>query len=166
MTTADFDWPAHLESAFDAAYYCALSTSGSDGPWVNPVYFARDRDNSILFISLDDSRHMRNIASDPRVAVAIFSTDQPPGRHVRGLQMAGTARRLPDNEVPDACRAYFARPGAAVAIGESNPDPADYTGDDPGTWKFVRITPAELCYFDSEHFGERRVPVPREVWDL
>lgn len=107
---------------------------------------------------------MRNIAQSPQVAVAVFSTAQPPGTDVRGIQFSGTAAVVPDEEVPQACEQYFSRPGAAVAMGIDRPDPADHQGDDPAAWKFVRVRPTGLWYFDTRHFGDQRAEVPKTVW--
>lgn len=159
-----FDWHRQLRSCLDSTHYCALSTSGPGGAWANPVFFSADDDYSLLFISLPGARHMVQLDQDPRVAVAIFSTAQAPGEDVVGVQLGGRAVRLADDEVPAACERYFARPGAAVAAGVAEPDPADFLGDGPATWKFVRITPTELWYFDTRFFGEERVAVPPEIW--
>lgn len=88
---AALDWPAHLETCLSSTFYCALATAGPTGAWVNPVYFSYSNDYSLLFISLMSSRHMDNIARDPEAAVAIYSTDQPPGQHVVAIQMKGRA---------------------------------------------------------------------------
>lgn len=160
----NFDWHAALRRCLESTHYCALGTTGDDGPWVNPVFFSYAEDYSLLFISLAGSRHMQNIAANPAVSVAVFSTDQLPGSDVAGIQLSGHARKLPDEDVPQACREYFARAGAATAMDLDVVDPADYQGEDPHTWKFVRVVPTELCYFDTRFFGETRTAVPPAIW--
>lgn len=164
MNQEKFDWPGHLGACVDSTFYCALSTHGSETPWVNPVFFSHDDKYSLLFISLPTARHMINIDRNSRVSVAIFSTAQPPGGDVRGIQIGGVATKLRDDEVALACSQYFARPGAAIAIGVDQPDPADYQGNAADTWKFVRVTPTEMWYFDTRYFGEERVAVPDLLW--
>ncbi len=128
------------------------------------MYFGYSADYSLLFVSLQSSRHMGNLQACPEVAVAIYSTDQPPGGHVSAIQMKGSAAPVSDGQVPQACAEYFSRPGAAIAMGVDVPNRADFQGEEPETWKFVRVRPLELWYFDSRYFGEHRAPVPARLW--
>ena len=60
--------------------YLVLSTAGGDGrPWATPVFYAADGEHRILWVSAPDSRHSRNIAARPDVAVTVFDTDAPIG---------------------------------------------------------------------------------------
>lgn len=161
----DFDWKKHLTETANSTFYCSLATTGQDGVWVNPVYFAIDGNFNIFFISLPRSRHMVNIGSGAPVAVAIYATDQPPGGHVRGIQLAGWAQLVDDEELNEACNVYYGRAGASEAMGGR---PADelHRGDN-AIWKFVKIEPRELYYFDTENFDEvsqGRQLVPKEVF--
>lgn len=158
----DFDWKKHLRATLESTYYCALATSGPDGAWVNPVYFAYDDKFNLYFISMLSSRHMRNIGAGAPVAVAIYATNQPPGHDVNGIQLSGRAELMKDDDVPQACDIYYGRAGAAEAIG-GKPNPHEHMGDD-ATWKFVKIVPTEVFYFDTRFFdevkeGRQRVPI-------
>lgn len=148
----NFEWAKHIRATLDSTFYCSIATSGSDGVWVNPVYFAYDAHLNLYFISIYASRHMQNIRANGAVAVAIYATDQPPGQDVRGIQMSGTAQLIPDEEVPDACDIYYGRAGASEAVG-GKPDVRQHMGDD-ATWKFVKVVPGDVFYFDTSFFDE------------
>ncbi len=158
MDAQNYNWYGKVIQALNATFFCALSTIGDDGPWVNPVYFAYDKQLRLYAISQLSSKHMQNILKDPKVAVAIFSTDQKPGGDVLGLQLSGTARLLRDDEVAAACEVYYNRGGVPAApSGQS--DPTQHMGD-AAVWKFFQIVPDEVYVFDSETFGEQRQAVP------
>lgn len=154
-----FDWLHHLRETLDSTYYLSLATHGADGDgghggvWVNPVYFAWDEAFNLYFISMPASRHMRYIGDGAPVAVAVYATDQPPGGDVRGIQLSGWAAPLADSEVPEACKIYYGRAGAAEALGGEEPDASSHMGD-AATWKFVKIVPVEMYYFDTRYFDE------------
>jgi nitroimidazol reductase NimA-like FMN-containing flavoprotein (pyridoxamine 5'-phosphate oxidase superfamily) len=158
MTADDYNWYGRVMTALNATFYCALGTGNVEQPWVNPVFFAYDKHLNLYAISKLDSQHMRNIAADPKVAVAIYATDQQPGQDVLGLQITGTARVLRDDEVSAACEIYYGRTGAAEAAGNQL-EPAQHMGPE-ATWKFFQIIPTEIYIFDSAHFGEARTAVP------
>lgn len=80
------------------------------------------------------------------------------------IQLGGRAAKLADSEVPATCDQYFSRLRAKTAIGLDEPNSTDCQGSDPDAWKFVRITPSELWYFDTRYFGEERAAVPAEIW--
>jgi len=60
--------------------YLVLGTADGDGrPWATPVFYAADGEHRILWVSAPDSRHSRNIAARPDVAITIFDTHAPIG---------------------------------------------------------------------------------------
>jgi uncharacterized protein YhbP (UPF0306 family) len=60
--------------------YLVLATAGGDGrPWATPVFYAADGEHRILWVSAPDSRHSRNIAARPDVAITVFDTGAPIG---------------------------------------------------------------------------------------
>src|SRR5262249_49111362 len=137
-----FDWASNIKETLESTFYCSLATYGEDGTWVNPLYFAYDGDFNLYFISMGDSRHMRNIGNGAPVAVAIYATDQPPGKDVRGIQLAGWAELIKDADVEAACDIYYSRPGAAEAVG-GRPDAEQHRGAQ-ATWKFVKVSVEEM----------------------
>lgn len=147
-----FNWKEHLTSTINSTFYCSIATQGAEGVWVNPVYFACDGNFNLYFISMPQSRHMRNIGKGAPIAVAIYSTAQPPGEDVRGIQLSGWAELIADEDVADACDIYYGRSGASDAMGGA-PPPDQHMGD-AAVWKFVKVKPVEIYYFDTRYFDE------------
>ena len=57
----------------DETKYMALGTADETGhPWVSPVWFACEDYRHFHWVSTHDTRHSRNIAARPEVALAIF----------------------------------------------------------------------------------------------
>lgn len=60
--------------------YMVLGTADPEGtPWATPVFFAADGTHRVLWVSAPDSRHSRNIATRPTVAITIFDSHAPVG---------------------------------------------------------------------------------------
>lgn len=100
-------------------------------------------------------RHMQNISKNPKVAVAIYKTEQK--GEVIGIQLEGKAYILEDEEEKKkAHKIYYGRVGS---LAQNKP-----FIDDP-KWLFVKIIPENIYYFNSEVFGEERQTIPREEID-
>jgi hypothetical protein len=69
-----------------------LATVGPDGPWAAGLFYVNDGFD-LYWLSDPDTRHSRNIAHNPRVAVAIHE-DYRDWRIIQGLQMEGTAQMV------------------------------------------------------------------------
>ncbi len=76
MADKYFDWKKHLLDCLNSTDYCCIATVDERGVWANPVYFAWDSVFNLYFISQPHVRHMQNIKNDPRISVAIYSTEQ------------------------------------------------------------------------------------------
>jgi uncharacterized protein YhbP (UPF0306 family) len=84
--------------------YLVLGTADDDGrPWVSPVFYAADGEHRILWVSAPESRHSRNIAARPDVAITVFDTHAPIGG-AEALYLEATA----DSVVNDARTAALA----------------------------------------------------------
>ncbi|MFH8280700.1 pyridoxamine 5'-phosphate oxidase family protein [Streptomyces sp. NPDC018322] len=60
--------------------YLVLGTADGEGrPWASPVFFAADGQHRVVWVSSPDSRHSRNTAARPEVAIAAFDTAAPVG---------------------------------------------------------------------------------------
>ena len=60
--------------------YLVLGTADGDGrPWATPVFYAADGEHRIGWVSAPDSRHSRNIAARPELAITVFDTHAPIG---------------------------------------------------------------------------------------
>lgn len=157
----NFDWKKHLTECMESTYFCSIATLGVEGVWVCPVYFAYDDKFNFYFISQPPSRHTRNIKEDSRVAAAIYSTAQDPGGDVKGVQLEGNARILPDQEVETAHTIYYKRKDAERGLPKRSP--TEHMGE-TAEWKFIKVTPAHIYYFDTRFFDENRIEVPASVW--
>lgn len=157
MEFREFDWEKYLLECMSSTEYCAISTVDKDGSWVNPVFFAWDKQWNLYFISQMSSRHMQNLKKDPRTSVAIFSTAQQ--GDVVGIQMQGMAKFvLPDSapeEIEECYATYYNRAG-------HGPDVKHYKND--SSWIYVKITPSQVFYFDTRFFEEVRQEVPLHIF--
>ena len=151
-----FNWDKYLKECLDSAVYCSLATVGSKGVWSNPVYFAYDNQYGLYFISMPRSRHMKNINENPNIAVSIYNTNQDTHGDVFGIQLEGKASILADGEVSFAHSLYYER---VYPDGKHNKNPEENMGD-KAEWRFVKIIPSNIYYFDTRFFGEERQKVP------
>ena len=97
----------HARSVIDSNRYMALGTADEAGhPWVSPVWFASEDYRDFHWVSSPDSKHSRNLATRPEVAIAIFDSSVPVGAaqavYMRGLAKEHTGDELePGLEVFD-----------------------------------------------------------------
>ncbi len=161
MDTKTFDWKKYLVECFESTQFLALSSLGADGIWTCPLFFAFDEKYNLYFISQPKSRHMGYIANRNNVSLAIYSTQQDPAKDVFGIQMRGHAILVDDADVEDVFKIYYARSPAGAVMQDNLPE--KYKGA-RAEWKFVKIVPTEIYYFDTRFFGEKRQVVPMDVY--
>ncbi len=159
---ANFDWDKYLKECLESTAYCSLATIGSKGVWSNPVYFAYDKNYNLYFISMPSSLHIQNIKENPNIAVSIYSTNQDTHGEIFGMQLDGKANILDDEEVVLAHHIYY---GRVYPDGKHNKKPEENMGI-KAEWKFVKIAPLNLYYFDTRFFGEQRQKVPRKIFHI
>lgn len=86
-----------------------LATTGPGGePHAAAVYFAADRDGSLVFLSAKTTVHGENLLRDPQVAATIHDEHQE-WEKLRGIQLRGTAAPVPAVRVPRAAAVYAAK---------------------------------------------------------
>lgn len=158
MSKKDFNWKKYLIECLESTNFCCIATVDPKGVWANPVYFSFDEKFNLYFISQMNSRHMQNLKKDSRISVAIFSTAQK--GHIAGIQLEGNARILTKNdnkkEIQHAFDTYFGRAG-------KGPDVKDYINNP--SWLYVKITSADIYYFNTRFFKDERQTVPKEVYE-
>src|SRR2546426_5656496 len=89
---------------------CSMSTVGpGNRPPTTPAYFCFTSELVLYFLSDPESRHCRNLARNPSLAMTIFKSAQEWGDQDRGLQLFGTCRRTRGREAKEAVRVYAAR---------------------------------------------------------
>ena|SRR3990170_3273906 len=83
--------------AFLAAHHVlSLATCGAGGPHATNLFYACDG-LALLWVSEPDSRHSREIAADNRVEATV-APDYSDFAVIKGVQIAGTARRILDED--------------------------------------------------------------------
>jgi len=86
-------------TVIDSNSYMALGTADETGhPWVSPVWFASEDYTRFHWVSSPDSRHSRNLAARPEVAIAIFDSSAAPGT-AEAVYMSGRAEELTGDEL-------------------------------------------------------------------
>jgi len=94
-------------SAFLAAQTTlSLATTNADGaPHVCDVFFAHDENLAIYFLSDPKTRHLQNLQRDARVSATVHATTRG-WEQIRGVQIAGEARRVDETERARAYELY------------------------------------------------------------
>lgn len=131
-----------------------LATCSRDHPWACTLAFAYDDDLNLYFVSKRDVRHVEELEANPRVACAIHEPQETYDRErVRGLQLVGSAARVPWKDVPQTLRVYTDR----------------FTRLDTSSLKELlkirdagvyRITPDRIWFLDKADLGRRVEFVP------
>ena len=89
----------HARSVIGSNRYMALGTADEAGhPWVSPVWFASEDCRNFHWVSSPDSKHSRNLAPRPEVAIAIFDSSVPVGS-AQAVYMKGLAVELTGEEL-------------------------------------------------------------------
>jgi uncharacterized protein YhbP (UPF0306 family) len=97
--------------------YLVLGTVDPTGnPWVTPVFYAADGEFRVHWVSSPDSRHSRNIAACPTVAITVFDTHAPIGQ-AEALYLEATASLVADDACPAAAELLNARLPAGQQLG-------------------------------------------------
>ena len=86
----------------------ALATAGEDGPWAAALFFARDADLNLYFISAESTRHAAHIAHNPKVAATV-NRQHDDWFDIRGLQIEGVAEPVPHEEREAVIEIYLAK---------------------------------------------------------
>jgi uncharacterized protein YhbP (UPF0306 family) len=157
MDLESFDWKKYVLECLNSTFFCTLATWEEKSVWSNPVYFAWDSNYCLYFISPPKSRHMSNIRINQNVSLSIYSTQQSPDGDVCGLYIEGKATIVPDDEVENAYSVYYKR--RFPDTGKSDTPISAHMGES-AAWKFVKIVPVHIYYFDTRFFDEVRQEVP------
>jgi uncharacterized protein YhbP (UPF0306 family) len=125
----------------DASTLCAIATVDLRGrPHVNTAYFAWSSELDVVWLSAPDAQHSKNVAANPRAAIAVFDSAQTWGGADRGIQLFGTARMLEGRGAADAEAVYAARF-------------RKYSVRDLSAYRFYRLRPRRLKLFDESELG-------------
>ena len=150
--------------------YLVIATTDDDGrPWVTPVFFAADGTHRVVWVSAPESRHSRNIAARPAVAITVFDTGAPVGG-AEALYLEATASLVPEGRCAAAIALLNDRVPAAKHLEPADVGPAGpmrvyqaavtqhYVLIRGGDTRFDNITDARLPVAESDG----RAPTPQE----
>lgn len=95
-------------SIVDSNRFMTLGTADAAGlPWASPVWYAPVDYREFLWVSSPETRHSRNIAARPQVAIVIFDSHETGGW--KALYMSAQAEELGDDDVETAIAVYTRR---------------------------------------------------------
>ncbi|TDD28862.1 pyridoxamine 5'-phosphate oxidase family protein [Actinomadura sp. KC06] len=152
-----------MRRLLDQGRFTTLATTDGTAPWASTVNFVPLRDPlRLVWYSMRDSQHSRNIETEPAVSGSIYLTGLP-GFGLDGLQFEGRAHAVPSNQVEDIHDRYYRL---------NFPDEADrrawilpvqeFHGDGPRRFYIAEITRLWLLDIDrwlhDKH--DRRLEVP------
>ena len=127
-------------SLLDASTLCAIATVSAGGrAHVNTVYFAWTGALEIVWLSVPEARHSRNLRERRSVAVAVYDSTQRWGGRDRGIQLFGIARELTGRAARQAERAYA--------------DRFRGYGGDLAAYRLYRLRPREVKLFHERQLG-------------
>ena len=142
-----------LRSVIDANRFMTLATADEQGtPWASPVWFARRDERRFLWASRPTTRHSRNIAARPDVAIVIYDSRTTPDER-QAVYIEATATQL-EGEDLDSGLSAFSRESLSQGLSE---------------WPRERVTgPAGFRLYQATATGwfiladgpDERLPVP------
>ena len=125
---------------------CTLATASADGEPNASTVFMNNVGMDIYFNTAKDSQKIRNMQSNPRVAIAMQKVAFPKtDREISGIQYSGTAKILSDNNLSEVPSAVMARHKAFNSV-------------KPGNSVVVKVTPKKIYLVDySQGFRHREL---------
>lgn len=92
MTTKQQDLE-HIKKYLSSHFQLVLATVGTH-PWVSTLYYSIDADLNIYFLTSPKTIHGKQLAKNPKVAVAISDSPQTPASKKKGLQIYGLCKQI------------------------------------------------------------------------
>ena len=95
-----------LRSVIAANRFMTLATADESGtPWATPVWFASPDGRRFLWVSRPTTRHSRNIAARPDVAIVIYDSQTTPDDR-QAVYVEATAGRVADDRIDEGMETY------------------------------------------------------------
>lgn len=89
--------------------FMTLATAGTAGePWASPVWYATDDGHTFLWASSPETRHSRNLAERPQIAIVIFDSHATRGEG-NALYLSAIAHELTGDELEPSIELYSRR---------------------------------------------------------
>lgn len=135
----------------DAITYVTLATADAAGhPWATPVWFAERDLREFIWVSRFETRHSRNVAERPEVALAIFDSTVAVGSAI-AVYVEAMAEEVAEGDLAEALEVFNER---SVAQGLRAWRPSDVSGFAPH--RIYRATASQAWVLDEE---EHRIPL-------
>jgi nitroimidazol reductase NimA-like FMN-containing flavoprotein (pyridoxamine 5'-phosphate oxidase superfamily) len=147
--TGERDLAEIARSIVDENRFMALGTADASGtPWVSPVWYAPLSSREYVWVSRPGTRHSRNLAERPEVAIAIYDSHRP-GTWA-AVYLVAIAEEV--EEVDTALEAFNRRSEAQGLRAWSRDEVAP-----PAEFRLYRATAVEQFVLDDH---DTRLPVP------
>lgn len=150
------EWSALIRECLDSTTIAVLATN-SGSVWAAPLYFSYDDKFNIYFISPESTRHMKDIAKDPRVALVVFMPVSAAGVYQIGVQIEGRASEVPDKDIEYVYSIRTKRMNGDISWAPE-PKEGHFVKEHGGV--FMKVEPTSVNYVDTRHFGGSSVKVP------
>jgi uncharacterized protein YhbP (UPF0306 family) len=129
---------------------CSMATITPDGrAHINTAYFSFTRDLVLYFLSHPRSTHCRNLATNPSIAFAVFSSRQIWSGPDQGLQLFGPCHQAERSHSKRATESYGKR------FRQYRKWKSTLAPDDPAReYQWYEFVPNYIKVFDEKAFGE------------
>ncbi|MFE6103626.1 pyridoxamine 5'-phosphate oxidase family protein [Streptomyces laurentii] len=152
------------DALIENARFMTLATSGPDGAWASTVNYVPLRDPlRLLWYSLREARHSRNIAATPRLSGSIFLTGLDSRLTLDGAQFTAEAEEVGPDRLDALSEWYYQRnfPDEEVRSRWRLPL-EEFRGAGPRRFYLLTVREWWLLDVDGwlEDMNDRRVAVP------
>lgn len=129
-----------------------LATSYDNQPWLCNVWYVRDPQDNIYFISRETRRHSIEIEKNPKVSCTFHKWfERGLGEQGQALVIAGKAKKMTGNEIEKPYTLYQERyPNL------ENFQSLDDFVNGTGHHFFYKITPKQIVWWDEKNFDNPR----------
>lgn len=141
-----------IVALLDQARAMQIATAANNQPWCATVFFAHDNAHNLYWISLPESRHSQDIASNKFVSGAVTLVREY-GEPLIGLQFEGEAQQITD---PDHIRQF----SEAYAERYNRYSLADDILNNATPYGLYQLKPTLFVLFDQQHFPDS----PHQEW--
>ena len=145
---------ASLRRILEESTLCSIATVTPRGrAHINTAYVVYSHEFEFYFLSDPNSRHCRNLTTNPSLGMTIFDSTRTWGGADRGVQLFGNAAETRGDAAAKAERTYAARfpPYARWMEGRTAKERA--LAADLRALRFYRFRPTRLKILDETEFG-------------
>ncbi|MFA6160704.1 MAG: pyridoxamine 5'-phosphate oxidase family protein [Patescibacteria group bacterium] len=151
QTLSDEVLNVSIQSILESSKLLSMSTVNSNNTaHINTAYFAFDENFNFFIVTKPSTKHAKNLANNPSVAINVFDGNQKFWTSLKGLQLFGTCAKTLLTEVPHALTTYNKR---FPIFSEFASHPDDFTKKAISS-RFYTININSIKLFDEPTFGE------------